>query len=151
MTMENWQTVLYDLLRGDLLNGKNSIIAVVIYMVAWIFMGNFVLLNLFLAILIDAFLDQDDEEEDEDAYERRREAKKARKLARKKKMEGKKVIMAGMMKVQASKFMFGKMQGHIEEELEDVEDLDEDIVKNIFKIEGYMQKEHGEEVKIEWF
>lgn len=151
MTMENWQTILYDMLRGDLLNGKNNIYAVVIYLVAWIFMGNFVLLNLFLAILIDAFLEQDDEEEDEEVILRKREAKKARKAARKKKMEGKKVIMTGMKKVAASKFMFGKMKSHVEEELEDVEDLDEDIVKGIFKKEGYMAKEHGEEVKIEWF
>ena len=139
------------MLRGDLLKGDNPIIDVVIYLVAWIFMGNFVLLNLFLAILIDAFLEQDDEDMDEEAIERRREAKKARKEARKKKMEGRKVIMTGMKKVQASKFMFGKMKGHVEEELEDVEDLDEDLVKNIFKQEGYMAKEHGEEVKIEWF
>lgn len=99
MTMENWQTVLYDLLRGDLLNGKNSIYAVVIYLVAWIFMGNFVLLNLFLAILIDAFLEQDDEEEDEDAMARRIAEKKARKAARKAKLERKKVIMTGIKKV----------------------------------------------------
>lgn len=39
----------------------------------------------------------------------------------------------------------------VEEEMEDVEDLDEDIVKNIFKVEGYMAKEQGEEIKIEWF
>ena len=65
--MENWQTILYDMLRGDLIKGKNNIYFVVVYLVAWIFMGNFVLLNLFLAILIDAFLEQDDEEEDEDA------------------------------------------------------------------------------------
>lgn len=151
MTMENWQTILYDMLRGDLIMGGNNIYFVVVYLIAWIFMGNFVLLNLFLAILIDAFLEQDDEEEDEDEMYRRIEAKKARKAARKKKMEGKKVIMTGMKKVSASKFMFGKMKSHVEEELEDVEDLDEDIVKNIFKKEGYMEKDHGEEVKIEWF
>jgi hypothetical protein len=66
MTMENWQTVLYDMLRGDNIE-KNNIYAVVIYLVAWIFMGNFVLLNLFLAILIDAFLEQDDEDDDPEA------------------------------------------------------------------------------------
>lgn len=27
----------------------------------WIFLGNFILLNLFLAILLDAFLEEDDE------------------------------------------------------------------------------------------
>lgn len=141
MTMENWQTVLYDMLRGDMLNGKNNIYAVVIYLVAWIFMGNFVLLNLFLAILIDAFLEQDDEDEDEDALAAKRERKKQRKMARKKRMEQKRVIMAGLKRTEASKFMFGKMKGHIEEELDDVEDLDEDVVKTIFKREGYMAKD----------
>jgi hypothetical protein len=40
---------------------------------------------------------------------------------------------------------------HQEEELDDVEDLDEDVVKGIFKKEGYMAKDPGEEVKIDWF
>lgn len=35
--------------------------------------------------------------------------------------------------------------------MDDVEDLDEDVVKQIFKKEGYMAKDPGEEVKIEWF
>jgi hypothetical protein len=76
--MENWQTVLYDMLRGDNFI-PNNIYAVVIYLIAWIFMGNFVLLNLFLAILIDAFLEEDDEEMDEEEILAKREAKKARK------------------------------------------------------------------------
>jgi hypothetical protein len=35
----------------------------VVYYVSWIFIGNFILLNLFLAILLDGFLAEDDEEE----------------------------------------------------------------------------------------
>jgi regulatory protein YycI of two-component signal transduction system YycFG len=35
----------------------------VLYFVSWIFIGNFILLNLFLAILLDGFLSEDDEEE----------------------------------------------------------------------------------------
>lgn len=34
-----------------------------IFYISWIFIGNFILLNLFLAILIDAFNTEDDEEE----------------------------------------------------------------------------------------
>ena len=30
-----------------------------IYYISWIFIGNFILLNLFLAILIDAFAEED--------------------------------------------------------------------------------------------
>ena len=34
----------------------------IIYFITWIFIGNFVLLNLFLAILLDAFASIDEEE-----------------------------------------------------------------------------------------
>ena len=42
-----------------------KIIPAVFYIV-WIFVGNFILLNLFLAILLDSFLDEDDEMDDDD-------------------------------------------------------------------------------------
>ena len=32
-----------------------------IYYVSWIFIGNFILLNLFLAILLDSFLEESDD------------------------------------------------------------------------------------------
>ena len=34
-----------------------------IYYISWIFIGNFILLNLFLAILIDGFAEEDADEE----------------------------------------------------------------------------------------
>ena len=37
-----------------------------IYYISWIFIGNFILLNLFLAVLIDAFAEEDEELEAED-------------------------------------------------------------------------------------
>jgi hypothetical protein len=55
--MENWQTVLFDSMRNDALNKY----IVAIYYIVWIFLGNFILLNLFLAILLDSFLDEDEE------------------------------------------------------------------------------------------
>ena len=36
-----------------------------IYYISWIFIGNFILLNLFLAVLIDAFAEEDAEMDDE--------------------------------------------------------------------------------------
>lgn len=33
------------------------------FYIAWIFVGNFILLNLFLAILLDSFLEEEEEEE----------------------------------------------------------------------------------------
>ena len=43
---------------------------IAIYYISWIFIGNFILLNLFLAILIDSFGEVETEIEDEDTSER---------------------------------------------------------------------------------
>jgi len=64
LTMENWQQVLYTSMRA----ANNSAIFKTIsalYYISWIFIGNFILLNLFLAILIDAFAEEDAEMDDE--------------------------------------------------------------------------------------
>lgn len=61
LTMENWNQVLFDSMRTDI----NKFMIVIFY-VSWIFIGNFILLNLFLAILLDSFLEEDEEEEDEE-------------------------------------------------------------------------------------
>ena len=57
--MANWQTILFDLMRGE-----TSKILVSAYLIAWIFIGNFILLNLFLAILLDSFIEEEEEEEE---------------------------------------------------------------------------------------
>ena len=57
MTMENWQTVLFDSMRG----GSKYVVA--IFYISWIFLGNFIILNLFLAILLDSFLEEDEEDD----------------------------------------------------------------------------------------
>ncbi len=52
-----------------------------IYYISWIFIGNFILLNLFLAILIDSFGEADAEIENEDAQRiAEEEANKVRQL-----------------------------------------------------------------------
>ena len=48
------------------------------YFISWIFLGNFILLNLFLAILLDSFLEEG-EEEDLDEIEKQKYLKKIRK------------------------------------------------------------------------
>ena len=69
LTMENWQQVLYASMKA----AEGSMIMktlTAIYYISWIFIGNFILLNLFLAILIDAFAEEDadlDEPDDEAA------------------------------------------------------------------------------------
>jgi hypothetical protein len=59
LTLENWNVVLYDAMRSDA--GPFSSL----YFVSWIFVGNFVLLNLFLAILLDKFSDETEEQQAE--------------------------------------------------------------------------------------
>jgi len=61
--MENWQQVLFVSMRA----AQGSMIfktITAIYYISWIFIGNFILLNLFLAILIDAFAEEDADLED---------------------------------------------------------------------------------------
>jgi len=58
LTMENWQFILYTTMS------QSGWIAAV-YLISWIFIGNFVLLNLFLAILLDGFIEEDEEEKKE--------------------------------------------------------------------------------------
>jgi len=41
--------------------GSKFIVA--IFYIAWIFLGNFIILNLFLAILLDSFLGEDEEDD----------------------------------------------------------------------------------------
>ena len=77
LTMENWQTVLFDSMAT-----KVSAYGVAIFYISWIFLGNFILLNLFLAILLDSFLEEDEEEEDEQEQKLKAKAKAARLLLR---------------------------------------------------------------------
>jgi hypothetical protein len=56
LTMENWQYIMYDGMRSD----AGALISA-IYFISWIFIGNFMLLNLFLAILLDSFVDEDED------------------------------------------------------------------------------------------
>lgn len=63
LTMENWQVILFNLMRSDEINK----FFISIILISWIFLGNFILLNLFLAILLDAFLEEDEEDQADDA------------------------------------------------------------------------------------
>ena len=63
--MENWQQVLYASMRAAKGSMPTKAITA-IYYISWIFIGNFILLNLFLAILLDAFEEAYDDVADED-------------------------------------------------------------------------------------
>jgi hypothetical protein len=62
--MENWNALLYDGMRS-----KTTKLISAIYYISWIFIGNFILLNLFLAILLDSFLEEDEEEQNSEEAE----------------------------------------------------------------------------------
>jgi len=79
LTMENWQSVLFDSMRSPM-----NPYAISIFYIMWIFLGNFILLNLFLAILLDSFLEED-EESNESTSEKEERMKKKRFLADQKK------------------------------------------------------------------
>jgi len=60
MTMENWQDILFVSYRSNV-----NFILTCGYLISWIFFGNFVLLNLFLAILIDGFTSKPEKDQDD--------------------------------------------------------------------------------------
>lgn len=98
LTLENWQVVLFYLMRND----EISKWLITIYLIAWIFLGNFILLNLFLSVLLEAFLEEDEEEQDFRQMQAQIEQKKLRKLKRKNREQRRKVIMSGIKEVKPS-------------------------------------------------
>jgi len=58
MSGENWNGNVIDYMRSP----KVMTLTTPLYLISWIFIGNYVLLNLFLAILLDSFLEEDGEE-----------------------------------------------------------------------------------------
>lgn len=58
MTLENWPDILVKTMRSTVHPAITAI-----YLISWIFIGNYVFLNLFLAILLDGFVAEGDDEE----------------------------------------------------------------------------------------
>lgn len=58
LTMENWQEIIILTFRTDV----NKFLTA-LYLISWIFIGNFVFLNLFLAILLDGFTSKEADED----------------------------------------------------------------------------------------
>lgn len=125
-----------------------------IYYVVWIFIGNFVLLNLFLAILLDSFLTEDDED-DEDFLEAERQAAalKREKIQKEKERRIKK-LGPGIFKSGKFNSMEEKEQIKLEKAkktifnvskrpdivVDNIDDLDENAVREIFSDEGIIKK-----------
>ena len=56
LSIENWQNLLYDTMNSSA--GPASSL----FLISWVFLGNFILLNLFLAILLDGFTYEDEDD-----------------------------------------------------------------------------------------
>jgi hypothetical protein len=122
------------------MRGETNKYMVAVFYISWIFIGNFILLNLFLAILLDSFLEEDEEEVDQEKFTQLRRQKRQRALEKKRRKDVNKVFMSkeimGDSEKELSKFYFGEEKGEEEEDLEDLEDLDEDQIVMIFKQQG---------------
>jgi hypothetical protein len=64
--MENWQSILFVMNRQN--TGNLGPYKASVFLIAWIVLGNFILLNLFLAILLDAFLVDGEEMTEEEVF-----------------------------------------------------------------------------------
>lgn len=87
--MENWQTVLFESMRCETITPY----LVALFYISWVFLGNFILLNLFLAILLDSFLVEEDEEEIIEKQESEQKKRIEQKKKKKKNKNSEKLIM----------------------------------------------------------
>jgi len=137
LTMENWQTILFSLMRGD-----NNKFLVSIFLVSWIFLGNFILLNLFLAILLDSFLEEEEEEQaDAEEVEALLQEKSLRAARRQQKRDADKVLMLEHGTKKRKRTALQQLiMGEDKYESEELEDLDEEQIIGIFKSQGIIKK-----------
>ena len=56
--MSNWNDLIAQAMAADV-----NYFFTALYFVSWIFIGNFILLNLYLAILLDSFIEEKNDED----------------------------------------------------------------------------------------
>ncbi len=83
--MESWPSIMYDSMRSD----AGQIVSG-IYFVVWIFIGNFILLNLFIAILLDSFVETETDKSEEVSENAAKKLEKEKKRKKKKTKKDKK-------------------------------------------------------------
>eukprot|EP00347_Sterkiella_histriomuscorum_P003601 403363663 len=142
LTIENWQTILYESMNTNL--GK---IIPAIYYTTWIFMGNFILLNLFLAILLDSFIEEEEDKENQEFLDQ--EKHKAKTIQSKNQFQkSQKNLAIKAKQIQQNKArrksvlkIFSESQNEIDiedaqrnEEIEGIRDLEEMDEADIHKI-----------------
>lgn len=117
--------------------------APVVYYVSWIFIGNFILLNLFLAILLDGFLTEDDEDVgDFDEVERLAAEARRKKIDKEKTRRLKK--MGAINTEIGDGDPDSRKKKKVEEMIDDVDDMDEETIREIFMDEGLIKKKDPE-------
>lgn len=123
-------------------------VAPAIFYVTWIFIGNFILLNLFLAILLDGFLNEDEEiEGDLETIQMLEAQKRAARIEKEKKRRLKK--MGAKIDYSAEDdSKVGQKKSSVEEiYVDDVDDLDELAIREIFMDVGLIKKKDKEREK----
>ncbi len=70
MTLENWQEIMIACFRSSIFKGFT-----IFYLISWIFIGNYILLNLLLAILLDAFTNDERLSEEIEFFEEKSDLK----------------------------------------------------------------------------
>ena len=154
LTMENWQDNLFQSMRTST---PKPITAV--FYISWIFVGNIVLLNLFLAILLDAFVAENDatevtEEEleaEREAEQRQKDLIEAEKERRKRKLaksRTQKFSRDDLMQEQAVQKKKKKKKtagftgvGAPGGDIDDIDELDGDTIRAALEKEGLIPKD----------
>lgn len=78
MQSENWNFLIY--LIAWAAQDQISLYIGMAYLVVWFFVGNYILLNLFLSVLLDSFLESPEEEEDLEIQKLKKQDKQQRNI-----------------------------------------------------------------------
>lgn len=147
MSGENWNGNVIDYMRSP----KVMTLTTPLYLISWIFIGNYVLLNLFLAILLDSFLEEDGEE-GVDLEEMARLAElKRQECVEKEKIRRLKKLGASIIRDQSRTDQLKKRMPLVEALVDDVDDMEHKLLREIFIDEGLIKKKDPEREKANMF
>jgi GTPase SAR1 family protein len=144
LTIESWPEILQSAVQTQL----NKIISC-FYFIIWIFLGNFVMLNLFLAILLEAFLEEDNDLSYEEQLAAEQAAEEAKRKQRNKEKERRMKILGKVSKKATGMTALAKNLNKVEDELiDDIDDLNEFQLRE-YLIELQLMKSPNKTVSFE--
>jgi Ion transport protein len=154
MTAENWNGNVIDYMRSPAI----PIFIPPVYLVSWIFIGNYVLLNLFLAILLDSFLEEDGEdgvdlEEMARLAELKRRANVEREKIRRLKKLGASTVRSGIGHIPGTGSNGKSKKSNLPFELifDDVDDMDNKHLTDLFIEIGIIKRKDKEREEANMF